>query len=229
MGPRTTQQRSAVDDWDIDAEESSEERCVNISPYVARLEFATVPGSKPRRHVVPPCGGLYVQRGYARPYTGSAGKEMPPTIFSLSEIEAWPGRREPDKDGKLVWVVQPGPRLPMVVPESEAKVWQKRWDTALAAKAEADKAPLRLTLQRTDGTEVQVQAEIAKPAPAAARRAVEDDEDQMAGGDEPPPEHDDPIPGDDAAPVQLPPAAAPAVPPPAIPTRAEAKGRRGGS
>lgn len=220
------------DEFDAASEERSEVRCINVSPYTARIEIATVPGSKPRRHRLDPGQGVYLQHGYTVTFIGAGGRDVRPTIESLTEREAWPGRRDHDKDGKLVWLVKPGPRLPMVVAEDRAADVKAQWDAALRQREENQSAPLRLTLQRQDGQDVEVEADIAPRRPKAKARPIVDDEDQSGGPvDEPPPEHDDPIepdpdpgvePAEEPEPVEL-----PEIPSDPVPTRASARNRRG--
>lgn len=192
--PRTLYPQE-VDDF----ESQPEIRCINVSPFTCKLEIGTVPGSRPRRHKLEPGAGVYLQAGYAEPYLTEVGKTVRPIVESLTEREAWPGVRDYDKDDKLVWIRKPGPRLPMVVAESRAAEVKAQWDAALAQRDAADTAPLRMTLQRADGSSVEVQADIERPR-AARPVPMEDAEDQAAiGHDEPPPDHDDPL-----APVLLP-------------------------
>lgn len=207
MGPRSVGRTAEEIAFDEEAEEQSEVRCINVSPFPARFEIATVPGSKPRRHKLSPGGSVYLQHGYTVPFLGASRKIVQPTIESLTEREAWPGKRGPDSDGKIVWQVKPGPRLPMVVSEDRAASVKAQWDAAMASKDEALNAPLRMTLQRADGTQVQVDAEIApSPVPLRGRKPVPvvDEEDQEGELDEPPPDIDDPIAPGEVAPVTLP-------------------------
>lgn len=222
MGARSlsTAPSSFEEEFDRDSESGSEELCINVSPFTARIEFGTTPGTKPRKHTLAPGGRLYVQNGYALPHKSASGGMVRATIEAMTDREAWPGERGQDKDGKLVWVTKPGPTLPMVVHESRADEIRARWAAALAKREAEQAAPLRMTLERADGTQVQVQADIVTPRAPEARRGVVDEEDQTAGGDDPPPapEHDDLI-----EPVVI-------LPPvdPVIPTRAEAKAARKG-
>lgn len=214
------------EDFDNEAEEQSEVRCINVSPFTARISIGTVAGSKPRRHRLEPGQGVYLQHGYTVEFVGSGGQPVRPTIESLTEREAWPGVRDYDKDNKIVWLTRPGPRLPMVVAEPRAREVKAQWEAAMKRHDEVQAGPLRLTLQRQDGVDVEVQADIT-PAPKRARPApVVDDEDQVGGPiDEPPPDHDDPIdpePGEGEVFIELP------VPPPTgdvVPTRAAARSR----
>lgn len=215
MNVRTVSRTQDEIEFDRDAL-SGEVRCVNVSPFAARFEIATVAGSNSRKYTLQPGQTVMLQRGYTQPFIGASRKEVQPTIESLTERESWPGVRGTDADGKIVWKVKPGPRLPMVVAENRADEAHARWDAAMADKDAAAVAPLRMTLQRTDGSSIEVEAAI-EPVPlrGKARPVIEDDEYQCGGPlDEPPPDHDDPDP------VTLP-AATPAAPAPtqAIPTR----------
>lgn len=211
--PRSYGGAQATAHEDDDFDDAPEVRCINVSPYTARLELATTPGTKPRRHKLEPGQGVYLQHGYTVPFLSPTGATVRPTIEALSEREAWPGRRDYNADDKLVWLRKPGPRLPMIVPEDRAGEVKAQWAAAMAEQATADAAPLKLTLQRPDGREVQVEAEIepvkarTKAAPAAA------DDDEVVAFDDPPPDHDEPL---DA--VQLPTADD-------LPTRAAARAR----
>ena len=184
--------RMPDDEWDAEAEQQSEIVCVNVSPYVARFKVGTVPGSKPRFITVRPDGRISLQAGYCMPFLSPSRKEVQPTVESLSSIEAWPGKRIQDKDGKWVWEVQPGPVLPMVCSEERADMWRARWEQAMAQREAAAKAPLVLNLTAADGRTVPVQAMV----PQMPRRPVQpvDEEDMSANlEDDPPPDLDAPI------------------------------------
>ncbi|HSR79089.1 MAG TPA: hypothetical protein VLN57_21125 [Xanthobacteraceae bacterium] len=191
---------------------AAEVQVVNVSPFVARFEIGTMPGTRGRKTELKPGETMYLQAGYCQDFIGESLRPVRATIESLTERHAWEGRNAWDKDGKPYWAVKPGPQLPMVVTAAKAPEMRARWAAAIAQHKADENAPLRMTLQRQDGTDVEVQAEIA-PAP---RRAAP----VMQGGieaadpvviDEPPPDHNDPL--------DLPVATAPPQAPPSIPKR----------
>lgn len=170
-----------------------ERQVINVSPFVAVFHIGTMPGTRARRHELKPGETLWLQAGYCDSFIGESLRPVRATIESLTERHAWEGRNAWDKDGKPYWAVKPGPQLPMVVEVSKADEYRAKWKAAMAAKDEADRAPLRMTLQRQDGTDVEVQAEIA---PARTSRPV------VVGGieqdtphviEEPPPDDDLPV------------------------------------
>lgn len=181
------------DEFDRDARDNVERRVVNVSPYVARIEIATTPGTRPRRHRLEPGQSMYLQQGYCTPFLSVTRQPVAAWIETHTEREAWPGQRTFDSNSeKYVWKVPPGPRLPSVVEEGRAEEIKARWDQAMADKESAATAPLRLTLQRQDGVPVDVEATIA-PQPVPMRRAPPvDEEDQTVALDEPPPDDDTP-------------------------------------
>jgi hypothetical protein len=154
-----------------DAGEQQERQVVNVSPFVAKFQIGTMPGTRARRHELKPGEAMWLQAGYCDPFIGESLRPVRPTIESLTERHAWEGRNAWDKDGKPYWAVKPGPQLPMVVEVGKADEYRARWRDAMTQKEAADKAPLRMTLQRQDGTDVQVEAEIAPP-PRVARPPV---------------------------------------------------------
>lgn len=203
----STAQTMADAEWDAEAEQQSEIVCVNVSPYPARFKVGTVPGSKPRFITVPPRGRTSLQYGYCVPFLSPSRKEVQPTVESLTSIEAWPGKRIQDKDGKWIWELQPGPVLPMVVSEDRAEMFAARWKQALAQREAMATAPLVLNLQAADGRTVPVQA--VMPAPRRAAQPA-DEEDMSAGlEDDPPPDLDAPIEPVTLAPAQPEPEPAP--------------------
>lgn len=183
-----------IDDRDRDAGLQQERQVVNVSPFVARFEIGTMPGTRSRRHELKPGETLWLQAGYCDSFVGESLRPVRATIESLTERHAWEGRNAWDKDGKPYWAVKPGPQLPMVVEVSKADEYRAKWRAAMAAKDEADKAPLRMTLQRQDGTDVEVQAEI-QPAPRVSRPPVVGGIEQDAPHliEEPPPDDDLPV------------------------------------
>lgn len=229
------------EDFDRQAENYSEAPVTNVSPYVARFQIATVPGSSPRNYKLDPGQTMNVQRGYTAAFVGASMRTVRPTIESMTEREAWPGKRGLDKDGKVIWLRHPGPRLPMVVSDERVGEVSDLWSQAIEQRAANDTAPLRMTLQRTDGSEVEVEADVERTPPIPPQRGkaapkVDDDEDQIGGPiDPPPPEHDDPddlAAGADALELPVIPAITPAAssdhPDRVVPTRAEAKARKNG-
>ncbi len=189
-------------DDDREAGMQQERQVVNVSPFVARFEIGTMPGTRSRRHELKPGETMYLQAGYCDSFIGESLRPVRATIESLTERHAWEGRNAWDKDGKPYWAVKPGPQLPMVVEVSKADEFCGKWRAAMAQKEAADKAPLRMTLQRQDGTDVEVEAEIA-PAPRAARPAVVDGIEQDAPHViEPPPDDDLPVASAAAPPAQ---------------------------
>lgn len=201
-------QQESIDDRDAGLQQ--ERQVINVSPFVARFEIGTMPGTRARRHELKPGEAMWIQAGYAEGFVGESLRPVRATIESLTERHAWEGKNAWDKDGKPYWAVKPGPQLPMVVDVSKADEYRAKWRQAMAQKEADDKAPLRMTLQRQDGTEVQVEAEVAPP-PAATRRTpavvggVEQDEPHVL--EEPPP--DDALPVATSAPAQP---QAPAIP-----------------
>lgn len=197
--PRGTNARAFIDEdeFDRDAEANTEQRVVNVSPFPARIEIATNPGTKPRRFKLMPGGSMFLQQGYCVPFMSVTQREVAAWIETHTEREAWPGVRMFDaNNNKWVWKIPPGPRLPMVVHEDRADEFKERWARAMTDKAEAQTAPLRLTLQRQDGIPVDVEATVEPPVPLrrAAPPPPVDEEDQTAGGDEPPPDDNEPPP-----------------------------------
>jgi len=180
-------------EFDRAAREGGDVRVVNVSPFDARIEIATVPGSPPRMIRLAPGETTLLSRGYTVETRGASKHYMVPAAIEVNTTrEAWPGRRS-IKEGKETWHTNPGPRLPQVVAESKADAVRAQWDQAMSQRAEAEKAPMRIVMQRTDGTSVEVEAAV-EPAPRA--RAPVDD-----GGIVPIPD-DDP---DDMPPLVLPP------------------------
>lgn len=198
-----------IDERD-DAGQQQERQVVNVSPFVAKFQIGTMPGTRARRHELKPGETMWLQAGYCDSFIGESLRPVRATIESLTERHAWEGRNAWDKDGKPYWAVKPGPQLPMVVEVSKADEYRAKWRAAMAAKDEADKAPLRMTLQRQDGTDVEVQAEIA---PARTSRPV-----VVAGIEQDTPHVIEEPPPDDDLPVMA--SAAPAAPqPPVIPKK----------
>lgn len=190
-------------------------RCVNVSDRVAQFEIPSAPGTPPQQFTVQPNAVVSIPNGYGIEFMSAANKLLPPTIESITGIEVWAGKRGKDRLGQVVWITMPGRVLPQVVPTSRADMWREKWQEELAARDARTAAPMRLTLQRDDGTEVEVEADVkaapkAKPmsgaflsgSPPAA--GEDDDMDEVV------------LPSADAAPVS-----GGAVPP----TRAEAKER----
>lgn len=193
-------------------------RCVNVSDRVAQFEIPSAPGTPAQQFLVQPNQVVSIPHGYAIEFMSTANKLMPPTIESITGIEVWPGKRGKDKTGQIVWITMPGRVLPQVVPVTRADMWRGKWQEELAARDARTAQPMRLTLQRDDGTEVEVEAEVKpvpkpKPMPGA-----------FASGS-PPADGED----DDMDEVVLPSAdaaqATPATGGNAPPTRAEAKER----
>lgn len=188
-----------------------ERQVINVSPFVAKFKIGTMPGTRARQHELKPGETLWLQAGYCDSFIGESLRPVRATIESLTERHAWEGRNAWDKDGKPYWAVKPGPQLPMVVEISKADEYRAKWRAAMVQKAAADNAPLVMTLQRQDGTDVQVQAEIS-PTPRAAKPVVVGgiEQDTPHVIEEPPP--------DDDLPMAT--SAAPAVPqPPVIPKK----------
>lgn len=185
-------QQETIDDREAGLQE--ERQVVNVSPFVAKFSIGTMPGTRARRHELKPGETLWLQAGYCGDFIGESLRPVRATIESLTERHAWEGKNAWDKDGKPYWATKPGPQLPMVVEVSKAAEYRARWRAAMTQKEQADKAPLRMTLQRQDGTDVQVEAEIA-PAPRAAKPAVVDgiEQDTPHVIEEPPPDDDLPV------------------------------------
>ncbi len=188
-----------------------ERQVVNVSPFVAKFKIGTMPGTRARAHELKPGETLWLQAGYCDDFVGESLRPVRATIESLTERHAWEGRNAWDKDGKPYWAVKPGPQLPMVVEVSKADEYRAKWRAAMTQKEAADKAPLVMTLQRQDGTDVQVQAEIS-PTPRVVKPAVVDgiEQDTPHVIEEPPPDDDLPM---------APAAGPPQPPPPAIPKK----------
>lgn len=186
-----------------------ERQVVNVSPFVAKFKIGTMPGTRARQHELKPGETLWLQAGYCDDFVGESLRPVRATIESLTERHAWEGRNAWDKDGKPYWAVKPGPQLPMVVEISKADEYRAKWRAAMVQKAAADNAPLVMTLQRQDGTDVQVQAEIS-PTPRAAKPSVVNgiEQDTPHVMDEPPPDDDLPV-MTSAAPTQPQPPAIP--------------------
>lgn len=212
------------DDFERDAEVYAERQVINVSPYDARIQIATSPGTKPRRFILKPGRTMTLQQGYCVPFQGVTMKWIAPWIETHTEREAWPGVRIWDSNSeKFVWKVPPGPRLPMVVDVDRADEVREQWQAAMRDKEQAITAPLTLTLRRQDGVPVDVHAHVEDPVPLRHRASapVVDDEDQTVGGDPPPPDHDEP-----EMPVVTSPAASPTGA--ATPERPTRGGRGGG-
>lgn len=206
MGQARTNHRRSDEDRDFDrrARAQSEARVINVSPYVARWQIATQPGSEPRFYKLEPGESVHLQFGYTVEGRGAGREPVRPTIEALTEREAWAGERVEGDDNKFVWITKPGPRLPMVCSMARAEElpdgrpgFAQQWREALGKRAKDKKAPLKMTLRRSDGGQVDVEAEIdAEPGEDEGRGdgRPEDVEDLEAGAhDEPPPAHDDPI------------------------------------
>jgi hypothetical protein len=191
----TTHRSTSDIEFDRAAREGGDVRVVNVSPFEARFEIATVAGSPPRMILLKPGESTLIQRGYTTETQSMASKHytLPPAIEVNTTREAWPGKRT-IKSGVETWHVQPGPQLPMVVAESRAKAVKAQWDEAMAQRAEAERAPMRLVMQRTDGTAVEVEAAVEN-VPAPREKSADDGVMQIPD--------DDP----DDAPATLPPAA----------------------
>lgn len=176
---------SRYDEFDRDAEMTSEALVVNVSPYTARFEIAGTPGSPPRRYKLEPEQTVHIQAGYTKPIPGaSPSKFRAPTIESLTERQIRAG--------------QPG-TLPQVVHSERANQVRAQWREALAKIAEPPK-PVKVMLPTADGGEpvemtIAPSAAAPEPAPQPSRAfAVDDDEDQITAAlDEPPPDHDEPL------------------------------------
>lgn len=164
------------DDFDRDAAQMSEARVINVSPFTARFEIATVPGSKPRRYKLEPGDSIHLQYGYTQEFQGAGRQPVRATIESLTEREAFPG----------------GPTLPMVCHVDKQAQVARSWAEALA-RANTPPKPVKVMLPTANGGEpVEM---IVQPAPPAFRAPIEDDEDQDGGPlDEPPPDHNEPDP-----------------------------------
>lgn len=163
-------------EFDRAAREGGDVRVFNVSPFDARIETATGPGSPARMIKLSPGESTLMQRGYTVETQSMASKnfKLPPAIEVNTMREAWPGRRT-IKAGIETWHVAPGPRLPMVVSELRAAEVKALWDAAMAERADAERAPMRLVMQRTDGTAVEVEAAVESvPAPRAKAGPVED-------------------------------------------------------
>lgn len=179
---------------DRDAGEQQERQVINVSPFVAKFQIGTMPGTRARRHELKPGEAMWLQAGYCDPFIGESLRPVRATIESLTERHAWEGKNAWDKDGKPYWAVKPGPQLPMVVEVGKADEYRAKWRDAMTQKEQADKAPLRMTLQRQDGTDVQVEAEIAPP-PRVVKPPVVGGFEQDAPHviEEPPPDDDLPV------------------------------------
>jgi len=176
---------TTFDEFDRDAEETSEARVVNVTDNPVRFEIAAAAGSKPRRYKLGPYGSanasIHIEAGYTQPFKGVGRGMVRATIESLTEREAYPG----------------GPRLPAVVHESRVDVVRAAWAAAMANKG---KIPTTMViLPRVDGGDP-IHAAIASPeavaADAVARASkpappppVEDVEDQ-SGPIDPDPDAD---------------------------------------
>lgn len=214
MSIRTAQPNESEREFDRIARERGDVHCINVSPYTARFEMATAPGSAPRFIRVDPGGSTMIPHGYTTEIPGAGKFMLPSALDALTTREAWPaGPRLIDgRDNPFSCAA--GPRLPMVVPVERATEMKAKWDGALASKSTAQNAPLKFMLQRTDGTRVEVDADVVM-APAQAPTAPDDDAMVRAIAD------DDP---DAMEPAVLPSAPLPH-PAPAtasIPTKAEA-------
>lgn len=191
--------------FDRDAEAMSEVLVINVSPYEARFEIASTPGTKPRRYKLDPGRTVHLQSGYCEEFIGASRQPVRATIESLTEIEVFPR----------------GPRLPMVVRTEKAHEMRDKWERALA-KADAAPAPIKVMMAASDGGEpvemtVQPSPQAHAPRPPMAPMAsLDDDEDQAGPLDEPPPDHNEPL-----EPVTLPAATGPA------PTSGGKRGGRG--
>lgn len=176
----------SIEDFDRDAAQLSEARCINVSPFTARIEIGTTPGSPPRRHKIGPGQSMHLPIGYCSEFTGSGRQPVRATIESLTEREVYPK----------------GPRLPMVVHEERAAEIAAKWREALDS---AQKKPdlVEVSIPTADGAEP-IKTMIAPPSNAPDASTIEalraalppgpDEEDQSGGPvDEPPPDHNDPI------------------------------------
>lgn len=191
------------DEFDRDAEQNSEARVVNVSPYVARFEIATTPGAKPRRYKLSPGQSMHLQAGYTRAFQGAGRQPVRATIEALTEREAFAR----------------GPALPQVVHEERAREIGDAWDAAIA-KGKAPPAPQKVMLPSADGGDpiemtVQPAGYGAEPVPMRVA-PLEDIEDQDGPLDEPPPDHNEP---EDIPTI---PAAQPSAP--VVPTKSKGRG-----
>jgi len=170
-----TQRSNNEIEFDRAAVEGGDVRVINVSPFDARFEIATVPGSPARMIKLRPGESTLLQRGYTISTQSMASKnhKIDPVIEQLTTREAWQGQRS-IKAGIETWHVLPGPRLPMVVGEHKADTVKAQWAAALAQQAAAEHAPMRLVMQRTDGSHVEVEATV-EPAPAPRKAAPADD------------------------------------------------------
>lgn len=181
MGARALSNYEA---WDREAEGSAEARVVNVSPFVARFEVATVPGTRPRRYKLNPGESVHLQAGYVKEFKGAGREMVRATIESLTEREVFPKGRT----------------LPMVVNEAKAQEMAQRWRDELAKGAEPPK-PMEVSLPAADGGEP-IKMTVTPAAMATNDRAqalaasvprFDDDEDQAGGPmDDPPPDHNEP-------------------------------------
>lgn len=169
------------DEFDRDAEEQSEALVVNVSPWPARFEIATVPGSKPRRYKLESGKSVSLQLGYTTSFIGASRQPVRPTIESLTEIEVYPR----------------GPKLPMVVHIDRASEMRAKWEHELAKGAKPPE-PMKVSLPSADGGEPLEMLVTPAGAPMAHREVpkmapMDDVEDQDGPIDDPPPDHNDPI------------------------------------
>jgi hypothetical protein len=170
---------SRYDDFDRDAEMTSEARVVNVSPHVARFEIATTPGSHPRRYKLAPGKSVNIEFGYTQPFTGAGRQKVRAPIEALTELAVWAG----------------GPTLPMVVHEDRADEVRRQWQEMIARGAEPPK-PIDVMLPSANGGEpVKMTVQPAAAVPMRSAPAPQfDDEDQASGElDEPPPDHNEPL------------------------------------
>lgn len=155
-------------DFDRDSE-GGHVTVVNVSPFPARFEIGTMPGTPPRKIKLEPGEQTQIQRGYAIPTISINRQPQAATIEALTAREAWPGQRS-IKAGLETWHRMPGPQIPMVVHVDRATDVKAQWDEAMFRKLDQETAPPRIVMQRSDGTQFEVEATIepARITPTSA-------------------------------------------------------------
>jgi hypothetical protein len=181
---------TSTEQFDLDAQEQSEARVVNISDEVVRLEIAQQAGSKPRRYALGPYGSgnesISIQIGYTQPFRGAGRGLVQATIETLTEREVI--TEIPPTIGSNGTVIDHGRRpvrISLVVHEDRAEEMRARYVEALAKLGQKAKTVKSAATHQAWSTPPESRQTRKAEAP------IEDLEDQGSGAlDEPPPDDD---------------------------------------